>query len=279
MAGVDLTPVARRVADRARMIAEGSDLPVEVVSVSEPVGEAFILDGLARLLSEHRQAELDNLMKWVNDRASVPMTGELLKGSPPWELVRRSKRAAMVVVGSSSVDVTRTGPVSSRVARKALSDVLVVRRQPRAPYRKVVVAVDFSELSKTAVERALRWVPDGEITVVFCLPTRFDASLSEAGMFEEELDASRKDRLRRAEEKMGSFVSEWGGVRSLVVDGPPQETIDEVVRRRAADLVVVGSRGAGATRMVLLGSVAEGLLAAAPCDVLVARVPGEFRRP
>ena len=46
MAGVDLTPVARRVADRARMIAEGSDLPVEVVSVSEPVGEAFILDGL-----------------------------------------------------------------------------------------------------------------------------------------------------------------------------------------------------------------------------------------
>jgi nucleotide-binding universal stress UspA family protein len=230
-------------------------------------------------LNEHRQSELDNLMKWIGDRAEVPMTAELVKGSPPWELVRRSKRAALVVVGSSGVDLTRTGPVSSRVARKALSDVLVVRRQPRSPYRKVVVAVDLSVLSKTAVERALRWVPDGDITLVFSLPARFDASLSEAGMFEEELDAARRDRLRRAGAKLDEFAAEWPGVRALVADGPPQETIDEVVRRRAADLVVVASRGAGATRMVLLGSVAEGLLTAVPCDVLVARVPGEFRRP
>jgi nucleotide-binding universal stress UspA family protein len=44
-------------------------------------------------------------------------------------------------------------------------------------------------------------------------------------------------------------------------------------------LVVVANRGASATRMVLLGTVAEGLVGHAPCDVLVARCPALFRRP
>jgi nucleotide-binding universal stress UspA family protein len=79
---------------------------------------------------------------------------------------------------------------------------------------------------------------------------------------------------------MLEFAHEWNGrVRTLVTDGPPTETIDEAVRRRSADLVVVGSRGATATRMVLLGNVAEGLVAHAPCDVLIARSPANFRRP
>ena len=69
------------------------------------------------------------------------------------------------------------------------------------------------------------------------------------------------------------------GVRTLVVDGPPTETIDEVVRRRGADLVIAASRGATATRMVLLGTVAEGLVTEAPCDVLIARTKAPFRRP
>jgi nucleotide-binding universal stress UspA family protein len=65
----------------------------------------------------------------------------------------------------------------------------------------------------------------------------------------------------------------------MVVDGPPAETIEEVVRRRGADLVIVASRGASSTRMVLLGTVAEGLVAQAPCDVMVARSKSQFRRP
>jgi nucleotide-binding universal stress UspA family protein len=79
---------------------------------------------------------------------------------------------------------------------------------------------------------------------------------------------------------MEEYASTWDGrIRTLVVDGPPTETIEEVVRRRGADLVVVASRGASATRMVLLGTVAEGLVTHAPCDVLVARSKAPFRRP
>jgi nucleotide-binding universal stress UspA family protein len=86
--------------------------------------------------------------------------------------------------------------------------------------------------------------------------------------------------MQRAVEEMEEFAANWPGrVKPMVVDGPPHTAIDEAVRRRGADLVVVANRGAGATKMVLLGTVADGVLEAMPCDVLVARVPGEFRRP
>ena len=109
---------------------------------------------------------------------------------------------------------------------------------------------------------------------------RFDSLLADAGLFREEMDASRGERLETARDRMLEFTQAWNGqVKTMVTDGPPAETIDEAVRRRGADLVVVGSRGATATRMVLLGNVAEGLITQAPCDVLVARSPSDFRRP
>ncbi|MGC2240235.1 MAG: universal stress protein, partial [Acidimicrobiia bacterium] len=157
---------------------------------------------------------------------------------------------------------------------------LIVRRQPRVPYRRIVAATDFSEQSRVAVERSLELFPEAEVTALYSLPSRFDPILAEAGLFDEEIEASREVRLAKAEERMAEFAGIWEGkVGTLVVDGPPAKTIEEAVRRRGADLVTVSSRGATSTRMVLLGTVAEGLVTEAPCDVLVARAGVAFRRP
>ncbi|HEX9848739.1 MAG TPA: universal stress protein [Acidimicrobiia bacterium] len=280
VAGIDLTSMGRRVADRARITAETMGGSLSLVHVLEPVGEAMIDPGLTRIMREHQQNEAEKLAAWVEERTSVPVDLEVVKGSPPWELVSRAKKADLIVLGSSAVDAFTVGPTSLRVARMAVSDVLVVRRQPRVPYRRIIAAVDFSESSRVAVERSLEMCPDAEVTVLFSLPSRFDSLLVGAGLFPEEMDAARETRLEAAEDRMLEFSEKWHGrVRTMVTDGPPAETIDESVRRRSADLVVVGSRGATATRMVLLGTVAEGLVSHAPCDVLVARSPVSFRRP
>ena len=107
------------------------------------------------------------------------------------------------------------------------------------------------------MQQVLERFPDAEVTALFSLPTRFDPLLSQAGLFEEEVAASRSQRLEESGLRMEEFIENWPGrVRPLVVDGPPEETVAEMVRRRGADLVSVASRG-GRTRMVLLGSVAE----------------------
>jgi len=280
IAGVDLTAMGRRVAERARIVAEGCRVPLLLLHVLEPVGEAMIEPPLAKLMRDHQTAHAEKLAAWCRERSGVEVDLEVVKGSPSWELVARSKQAEVVVVGSSTVDAFNIGPVARRVAEMANADVLVARRQPRIPYRRIVAAVDFSEASRVAVERSLGLFPEAEVTVLYALPSRFDPVLADAGLFAEELDASRSVRMDRAREAMTEFSSDWNGrLSTLVVDGPPTETIDEVVRRSNADLVVAANRGATATRMVLLGTVAEGLISHSPCDVMVARSRSSFRRP
>lgn len=280
VAAFDLSAIGRRVADRARIVAESTDSAVELVHILEPLTEAMIPDSIAKLVDEYRMKKAEDVAAWVRSRTDLDVTLEMPKGSPSWEMSRRSKDAQLTVVGSSSVDTGKFGPVAATVSRMAASDVLVVRRQPRAPYRKIVAAVDMSEASKSAVGAVLRRFPGADVTAMFALPTRFDPLLTGAGLFREEISASTAKRVEQAELMMEEFVENWPGrVRPLVVDGLPQETIDEMVRRRGADLVSVASRGAGATRMTLLGSVAEAVAAEAPCDVFVARVRSQFRRP
>ncbi|MGA7097012.1 MAG: universal stress protein [Acidimicrobiia bacterium] len=280
VAGVDLTAMGRRVADRARIVAESSGATLILMHVLEPVAEAMIEPSLAKLLREHQTEQAEKLAGWVQERTNVEVILDVTKGSPSWELAARAKKAGLVVVGSSSIDAFSVGPVAKRVARKATTDTLIVRRQPRVPYRRIVAATDFSEQSRVAVERSLELFPEAEVTALYSLPSRFDPILAEAGLFDEEIEASREARLAKAEERMAEFADIWEGkVGTLVVDGPPAKTIEEAVRRRGADLVTVSSRGATSTRMVLLGTVAEGLVTEAPCDVLVARAGVAFRRP
>jgi nucleotide-binding universal stress UspA family protein len=280
VAGVDLTVIGRRVADRAGMIAESTGSDLNLVHVLEPVAEALINRDLAGLMKEHQTDQAQKLAEWVRGRTKARVNLEVVKGSPSWELVSRAKAADLTVVGSSSVDVFAIGPVSVRVARMSTSDTLIVRRQPRVPYRRILAAVDFSEASRAAIEHAIASFPEADITAVFSLPSRFDPILAGAGMFQEEIEASRLTRIEAAKDRMAEFTASRNGeVRTLVVDGPPAETVEEAVRRRNADLVVVANRGASATRMVLLGTVAESLVREAPCDVMVVRDKSAFRRP
>lgn len=69
------------------------------------------------------------------------------------------------------------------------------------------------------------------------------------------------DRARRA------------GVRAqgLLVEGPPADRIVRAARSRHADLIVMGTHGRGGLARLFLGSVAERVVATAPCPVLTVR--------
>jgi nucleotide-binding universal stress UspA family protein len=279
LAAVDLTPLGRRVADRARMVAETLGIDLTLLHVTEPMSEALISDEVADLLRRYRRAAANEVGEWVRKRTDRQVTVVEVKGSPVWEIARASKNCELTVVGTSTLDQGRVGPVATRVAEAARGDVLVVRRQPRADYGSVVIACDLSESSTRGVELAAALAPTARLTLVYALPTQFDAYMAQAGMFPEEVDSSRRNRLKAAGEALAGLASRWDGVTPEVVDGPPIEAVEEAVRRRAADLVVVTSRGAGATRLTLLGTVAAGLTEAAPCDVAITRIPADFRRP
>ena len=280
LAAIDLTPLGRRVADRARLLAEETDGKVPVMHTVESATESFVPDGIAHLLADHQAEATRLLAEWCSSRSDVPVEAHVTKGSPSWEVGRASRNADVVVVGSSTHETGVTGATARRMAETLRCDVVIVRRQPRQGYRRVVVGVDLSEASAQAVEHAMQLAPNAsELTFVFALPTRFETFMSDAGMFSEEIDLARKRRTESAEEATAKFAERWPDARVVVMAGPAPEVISEIARRRSADLVVVGSRGANATRMVLLGSVPSALLDASPCDLAIARIPSDFRRP
>ncbi len=279
LAAFDLSPMGRRVADRARVIAEARGAGLTLVHVGE-VPDVELPDEMLERMRLYRHSRAEDLLAWINSRAQCPVELKVCRGNVGVELVRMSKKADLLVTGMSSVDAVRVGPRTTRLARKAHAPLLAVRRQSRTPYRRVVAAVDLSPASREAVTLAMELAPDADITAVVALPTHAEMLLSDAGVKPGTLDEVRHRRLDLLDEQLEKFVTDWGGaVGAAVVDGPPAEAVAEYARRKSADLVVASSRGAGGSSMVLLGSVAEALLGAAACDVAIARAPGQFRRP
>jgi nucleotide-binding universal stress UspA family protein len=279
-AAFDLTPVGRRVVERARLLAEQFGTHLGLLHVLEKCDDPFLSEDEAQFLTDHRHTAAAALVDWVAGRTSAPVDFVLIKGAPSTQVARQGRDADLLVVGTSSIDAAQLGPVTRRLARKARSNVLAVRRQPRVPYRRVVAAVDLSEHSKKAVELAATLAPDAELTVVLALSPRSDVLLGQSRLFEQDAALRSRERSERAQAALDEFTAPWGdAVRNLIVEGPPSQAVGEAARRRGADLVTVASRGAGATSIVLLGGTAEEIMAAAPSDVAVARVEGAFRRP
>lgn len=279
-AAVDLSPIARRVADRARIVAEEREAVLTLVHVREPP-DVELPDEMLERVRLYQHGLVEDLLTWINARASCPVEIQIRSGNAAVELVRRSRQTELLVTGTSSVDHTRVGPLTTRLARKAHCPVLSVRRRSRLPYRRVIAAVDLSDPSARAIELAMDMAPCAEsITAVASLSPHAEMLLSDAGVNPEQLDALRRDRLAMLGDRLDKFTAGWGDrVVARVLDGPPAESVAELARRRRADLVVAANRGAAGTNMVLLGSTVEAMLSSVPCDVAIARAPGRFRRP
>ncbi|MCY3540268.1 MAG: universal stress protein [bacterium] len=280
LAAVDLSPMSRRVAERARILAEAHQAELKLLHVAEPP-DIPLSDEMLERVYLYRQSQSEDLLTWINSRAVCPVDLEVVSGNMAAQLAKRARQAELVVTSTSSVDQTRVGPLTTRLARKLRTPVLSVRRLLRTPYRRVIAAVDLSEASASAIDLALFLATGADtVTAVVSLPTDDEIMLSDAGVVPERLDVLRRERLGLLEERMQKFVSGWGGlVTPVVLDGPPPETVAEFARLSNADLVVAASRGAGASNLVLLGRNAERMMWTVPCDVAIARVPGRFYRP
>ena len=141
--------------------------------------------------------------------------------------------------------------------------------QSMACERWIVVGTDFSDGAQEALERALGLAHDSRANVALV-----HAYEDEPGA---NAPADPISRLLRqlAEEIAASGATRRGiHVEPLVRRGPPWDKILNVATEYGAEMIVVGRSGQrGATRGVLLGSVASRVLALSTrCCVLLARL-------
>ncbi|WP_433688625.1 universal stress protein [Micromonospora carbonacea] len=203
-------------------------------------------------------------------RPTVTVRGEVFDGPPALVLEERSAEAGLLVLGSrghGGFGGLLAGSTAVSVTAHAHCPVVVVRDgdTPAGRTGRVVVGVDGSETSLLAlgfaVERAAqRGVP---LHVVRAWEPSADRGLAAD-------DAAAAERAA-----LDGPLAGWRetfpdvAVTVDVVAGRPAGALVEA--SRDAQLVVVGSRGRGGLRGMLLGSVGQQLLHHAHCPVAVVR--------
>ena len=142
---------------------------------------------------------------------------------------------------------------------------------------KILLAIDGSKGARLAADVALELAArlDSELHLTYVepmperhpAPARFGVDLPPgfvAGV-EQEAEAKLADQVGRIGEGRGEVA------RAHVRVGSPSAEIVALAEELEAGLVVVGSRGLGAVRRALMGSVSEAVVRHAHCPVLVVR--------
>ena len=135
---------------------------------------------------------------------------------------------------------------------------------------KIVVAFDGSDHSRRALERAAELARKGAgVTVVSAVHVRPHTG---RGPGHPPVDPDEAAERRKELEEAERFLSKSGiEVRAVPGVGDPADTIVDEARDWDADLIVVGTRGLGGAKRMMLGSTSTKVLHHAPCDVLVVR--------
>lgn len=136
-------------------------------------------------------------------------------------------------------------------------------------YKKVIVGIDFSDKSERAVHATLKMAKSTQGTVVLLHALAHTAE--EAQKVQPGSEASARHaveaRLRGEAEQLSKHHGQH--VDYGVVVGPAAHEIVEYVKKWGGDVIVVASEARSGLDRLLLGSVAEKLVATSPVPVLV----------
>lgn len=143
-----------------------------------------------------------------------------------------------------------------------------------APYKTILVPVDFSDDSAEALDRAIELAKqfDSKIHLMHSYPIHV-GGIAPYGMvvpesFERDFrQAAAKHLDQWAEKVQASGVA---ADSSLTPNVASQAIVDEAEKINA-DLIVMGTRGLTGLKHVVLGSVAERTIRLAPCPVLTVK--------
>jgi nucleotide-binding universal stress UspA family protein len=132
---------------------------------------------------------------------------------------------------------------------------------------RVLVATDGSRHAQAAIVTTLHfpWPAGTRVRVISARRTQAEYRRSIL------LTALDRGAEQAAENARRTLSRRWPDVDSEIADTSPVEGILSAAKRFQADVIVVGWRGHGAVRRLLMGSVSRGVVRGTTCAVLVVR--------
>ncbi|MEV1178581.1 universal stress protein [Nonomuraea sp. NPDC049784] len=251
--------------------AERRGVPLRIVHVREPWLAEHPLSASSD--KETLTERCDRLLASAAERAhelapATRISMALVTGAVIERLKTESETADTVVVGSRGLGGFAglvLGSVGLGLAGYAESPVVVVRRLPRDGSGEIVAGYDGSPCADMALEYALAQAAARRARLRVLYGRRYPVTAPHpAGYGPLQVDEAAEigQRLMPWREKYPDIEL----IESIVREHPVPAL---AAASRAADLVVVGSRGLGGFTSAMLGSVSHGVLQRAHCPVAV----------
>ena len=252
---------------------------LEVVSAVPPLTPQFNLAGVAleeaagRTAMEFAERATETAAEVAAESApGVSVQRRVIPGKPALVLRDLSSRAELLVVGRRGLGGVRgllMGSISTDAAAHSDCPVVVVPGDELRSSGPVVVGVDGSPLSTAAIRQAFVYADllETSVTAVH----GYVGFSSQA--FYTQGDHIIEQLRDEAVEQLGSQLAGHSEdhpdvpVRSVATTARPA---DEIARlAEDAQLVVMGSRGRGGFRGLVLGSTSQAVLHVAKCPVMI----------
>jgi nucleotide-binding universal stress UspA family protein len=270
----DLGPRCDRPLDRARQLARAWQAELTVLTVRDgpqtPEEVASWLDGGATMHAFEPAARRELAEEFAGTGVSPAL--QVLEGDVTDSILAAAAGLpdALVVMGASRDDSFQElilGSTAERLSQELAQPLLVVRQRTRGSYERILVANDFSEGARTALDTALRLFPGCRIALLHVLEGGAGEPL--AGAFD--------DAVARG----ARFLDECAlapAARALVdpvhVHGKVAEAVARHARENLVQLAVLGVRRRSGMARVFMSSHSEGLLQHLGCDTLLVRAGG-----
>ncbi len=205
----------------------------------------------------------------------VKVSIEVCAGYPSSEIATRADalNVGLIVLGVHNRTAAPGKPFAETTAGKTSSasraPVLLVNGETTQPYRRVVIGVSFSSLSRAVFRQALRIAPGGRFYLVHAFQAPFEALTADSDLASE-IGDSLNDQME--------LIAKWAqgvgitadALEKILREGEPRRMLGEECAKIGADLLVIGTHAARNARAVW-GSTAASLLHEPPCDVLIAK--------
>ncbi len=270
----------------------GATLCVQHVYVPLVVPVPGLPEAVEVLDDDTRERLGEQARAFVADLGCTPTTIVVDSGRPDEEILARAARrdADLVVMGTHGESGFRhllLGSVTEKVLRQLACPVLTVPPHVEVPSRgvpflRIVVGVDFSDWSASALALALSLAAPVQATVIAVHTVEWPWPEPPAPSFDE-LPAAQAQALQeyrryvtdRASHRLEALLADRTPaavrVETVIAHGKPHVELLRVAEERGADLVALGVHGRGTIDQAVFGSTTNHVVRHARCPVLTVR--------
>ena len=204
------------------------------------------------------------------------------QGKPAVKILQYAKKNKidLLVIGAHGKHSMRdsfVGTTAEYISERTKYPVLITKSNHTKPYQKVLVPVDFSDVSKAALNYAIQLFPNSSMRLIHVGDHEFEHLLMEEDK-KGEIQANKIIKMRKAilfylESKMKKFISrckrKFNKSSYHIVLGYPGPNIIKESMGKKCDLVVMGTQGHGTPHYRFIGSVASWVITEGDKDILL----------